>query len=193
MAGRMVALIRGINVGHAKRVVMADLRALVEGLGYGEVQTLLNSGNVVFSAPRAAPAAAAARIEKAMAERIGVSARVIVLTAAELAAAVAGNPLLPKADNPSRLLAAVYADPNGGALLKPLAKRDWSPEALAVGKRVAYLWCPDGLMASPLAQAVGDALGDAVTMRNWTTLTKLLDLAQDRDGPRAKGARSGKG
>ncbi len=105
-----VALIRGINVGHAKRVAMADLRALVEALGYGEARTLLNSGNVVFSAPRA-----------------------------------------------------------------------------------AYMWCPDGLMASPLAQAVGDALGDAVTMRNWTTLTKLLDLAQDRGGPRAKGARSGKG
>ncbi len=193
MAGRMVALIRGINVGHAKRVAMADLRALVEGLGYGEVQTLLNSGNVVFSAPPAAPAAAAARIEKAMAERIGVSARVIVLTAAELAAAVAGNPLLPRADNPSRLLVAVYADPKGGARLEPLTKQDWSPGALALGPHVAYLWCPDGLMASPLAQAVGGALGDAVTMRNWTTLTKLLDLAQDRGGPRAKGARSGKG
>jgi uncharacterized protein (DUF1697 family) len=60
-----VGLIRGINVGRAKRVAMADLRALVESLGYGEVKTLLNSGNVVFTAPGGTtgttPAEAAAR------------------------------------------------------------------------------------------------------------------------------------
>src|SRR5436190_7614221 len=102
MAGRQVALLRGINVGRAKRVAMADLRALIEGLGYGDVRTLLNSGNVVFTAPRAAPDNAAARIEKALATDLGVSARVTVLTAQELAEAVAANPLLEVADDFSR-------------------------------------------------------------------------------------------
>ena len=64
-----VALLRGVNVGAAKRVAMADLRALVEGLGYGGVRTLLNSGNVVYDAPGVAPAAAAARIERVLANR----------------------------------------------------------------------------------------------------------------------------
>ena len=178
MAVTHVALIRGINVGHAKRVAMGELRALVGGLGYSDVRTLLNSGNLVFSAPRAAPAAAASRIEKAMAARLGVSARVIALTAAELAEAIAGNPLLARATNPSRLLVAILAAPGDRAKLRSLEKQRWDPSALALGKRVAYLWCPDGLMASPLAQAVGGALGDAVTMRNWTTLTKLLALAR---------------
>src|SRR5207247_1514794 len=91
MASRQVALIRGINVGRAKRVAMADLRVLVEGLGYGDVRTLLNSGNVVFTTPRAAPGNAAARIEKALATELGVSARVTVLTAKELADAVSAN------------------------------------------------------------------------------------------------------
>jgi len=79
---RRVALLRGINVGRAKRLAMADLRALVEDLGYGDVRTLLNSGNIIFTVPRTKRGDAAARIEKAIASRLGVSARVYVLTAA---------------------------------------------------------------------------------------------------------------
>src|SRR5206468_3696698 len=86
-----IALIRGINVGRAKRIAMADLRALIEGLGYRNVRTLLNSGNVVFSDPRSATRDRAQHIEKAMAAKLGISARVTVLSAAELAAAVRGN------------------------------------------------------------------------------------------------------
>ena len=176
MADRQVALIRGINVGKAKRVAMADLRALVESLGYGDVRTLLNSGNVVFTANGAAPGEAAARIEDGLATRIGVPARVIVLTAKELAAAVDGNPLGDVATNPSRLFLAVLATPADRKRLEPLAKQDWTPEVLALGTRVAYIWCPDGLLASRLSEAVGRALGDAVTTRNWATMTKLPGL-----------------
>src|SRR4051794_32869155 len=71
MAGRQVALIRGINVGKAKRVAMADLRAALEDLGYTDVRTLLNSGNVVFTAG-VAPGKAAASIEKVLAGELGV-------------------------------------------------------------------------------------------------------------------------
>lgn len=178
-AGRQVALLRGINVGRAKRVAMADLRALVEGLGYGDVRTLLNSGNVVFTASGVAPGAAAARIEGALAARVGVSSRVTVLTAAELAAAIEENPLLEVADNPSRLLVAFLANAEDRRL-KPLEKQDWSPEALALGPRVAYIWCPEGILASRLLEAVGRALGDGVTTRNWATVTKLQALAESK-------------
>ena len=180
---RQAALLRGVNVGSAKRVAMADLRALVESLGFGEVRTLLNSGNVVYSAPGVAPADAAARIAAALPERLGVSASVVALGAAELAEAVAENPLAAVADNPSRLLVAVPSDPGAiASSLAPLTESDWAPEALAVGPRVAYLWCPDGVIASALAAAVGRALGDAVTSRNWTTMVKLAALAADARG-----------
>ena len=182
MTGRQAALLRGVNVGPAKRVAMADLRALVESLGYADVRTLLNSGNVVYSAPGVAPAAAAAGIEEALAARLGVSARVVALSAAELAVAVADNPLLGVVDNPSRLLVAVLAEPAARARLEPLLEQDWAPEALALGVRVAYLWCPDGVIASRLSAAVGRLAGDGVTSRNWTTMTKLAALAQDRPG-----------
>jgi uncharacterized protein (DUF1697 family) len=172
-----VALLRGVNVGSAKRVAMADLRALVEGLGYGGVRTLLNSGNVVFDAPGAKPAAAAARIEKALSADLGLAARVVALSAAELDAALVVDPLAEVADNPSRLLVAVPADAQARAALEPLAGQDGAPEALALGARVAYLWCPDGVIASKLSAAVGRLLGDAVTSRNWTTMVKLQALA----------------
>jgi uncharacterized protein (DUF1697 family) len=177
-----VALLRGVNVGSAKRVAMADLRALVEGLGYGGVRTLLNSGNVVYDAPKVAPAAAAARIEKALAADLGLSARVVALSAAELDAAVAVNPLAAVAGNPSRLLVAVPADPRARVALELLAGQVWAPEALALGARVAYLWCPDGVISSKLSAAVGHLLGDAVTSRNWTTMVKLQALAASERG-----------
>jgi uncharacterized protein (DUF1697 family) len=175
VARKLVALLRGINVGRAKRVAMADLRKLVEGLGYGDVRTLLNSGNVVFTAPRAA-AGAAGRIEKALATRLGVTARVTVLTAEELTAAVTENPLREVADDPSRLLVAFFRDVADRAKLEPLLNQDWSPEALALGGRVAYLWCAEGILASRLAEAVNRLLGDAVTARNWATVLKLHAL-----------------
>ncbi len=172
-----VALLRGINVGRAKRVAMADLRALVEGLGYGDVRTLLNSGNVVFSAPRTARGDPASRIEKAMAERLGVSARVITIDAKLLAAIVRNNPLQRFTSEPSRFLVSVLADPQDRKLLKPLEGQSWGKEALGVGPRAVYQWCPDGILKSPLATEVARLLRDRVTARNWTTITKLHALA----------------
>jgi uncharacterized protein (DUF1697 family) len=170
---RHVALLRGINVGRAKRVAMADLRALMEDLGYGDVRTLLNSGNVVFGAGRESPGAIAKRIEGAMPIRLGVAAAVTVLTAAEFSAVVEENALAPRAGNPSRLLVAFCADPACLGPVRPLAREDWSPEALAVGSRAAYLWCAAGILASRLPEAVGRVLGDAWTTRNWATVTRI--------------------
>jgi uncharacterized protein (DUF1697 family) len=180
MGNRQIALIRGINVGRAKRVAMADLRALVEGLGYREVKTLLNSGNIVFTALGNARRDAASKIEKAMATKLGVTARVAVITAAELASAIDENPLLTQASaNPSRLLLTVLNDPADRKRLEVLSKEEWAPEAFALGKRVAYLWCPDGIITSRLMKAVERALGDHGTSRNWTTMVKLSSLASE--------------
>jgi len=173
---RQVALLRGINVGRAKRVAMADLRVLVEGLGYRNVRTLLNSGNVVFTSPAAAAGGAASRIEKSLANQLGISSRVAVLTAVELAGIVANNPLLEVAHDPSRLLVAVLHDRADRTLLEPLLKQDWAPDILALGERVAYLWCNEGLLASRLADTVGRVLRDGVTTRNWATILKLHAL-----------------
>ena len=176
MPATHIALLRGINVGTAKRVAMSDLRALVEGLGGSDVRTLLNSGNVVFSVTNDR-SDLAAEIEAALVKKTGVSARVTVITAAELAAVVKKNPLLQVADDPARFLISFFNRPGDAKALKALAKQDWSPEALAVGPRAAYLWCANGILESPLWTAVGKALGDGVTSRNWATVLKLHALA----------------
>lgn len=177
MAATHVALLRGINVGRAKRIAMADLRRVVEALGHRDVRTLLNSGNVVFSA---APGARdpGPGIQRAVERRLGVTSRVTVITAAELREAIRGNPLLAVADDHSRLLVAVLATRADRRRLDPLLGRSWSPEALAVGKRVAYLWCPRRLLESPLFEAAAKALGDAATSRNWATMLKLEALVE---------------
>lgn len=180
MADRYVALIRGINVGTAKRVAMADLRALVAGFGYTEVRTLLNSGNVTFTS-RATPKAAADRLQKAMAADLGVTARVIVLTAAEVSRIVQENPLSDVADNPSRLMLSILASPADRGRLTPLLTQKWGRETLALGSRVAYIWCPDGILESKLSVAVSKALGEAVTTRNWATTLKIHALLQGTD------------
>jgi uncharacterized protein (DUF1697 family) len=173
---RMVALLRGINVGKAKRIAMADLRALVAGLGYDDVVTLLNSGNVVFTGSGAA-ATAAARIASGLVATTGVTANVVVVTAKDLAAALAENPLGAVATDPSRLLVAFCGKHADLARWAPLLAQDWAPEALAVGPHAAYMWCEGGIHTSRLALAAGRALGDRMTARNWTTVQKLLALA----------------
>jgi uncharacterized protein (DUF1697 family) len=177
VAERCVALLRGINVGHAKRIAMADLRALVEGLGYRDVATLLNSGNVVFTVnARGGSGGAGARIGEAVLQQLGVSSRVTVLTASDVETIVAENTLGEAAANHSRLLATVFVNPADRAILQPLTRQTWTPEALAIGSRAAYLWCPNGILESRLPDAVARLLGAAATARNWATILKLQAL-----------------
>jgi uncharacterized protein (DUF1697 family) len=173
LAGRHVALIRGINVGRAKRVAMADLRRLLADLGYRDVLTLLNSGNVVFSGGRGKPGRIGDRIEVAMRERLGVSARVTVLTGAAFSTVVEENTLREGARDPARFLVAFCSEPDRLKELEPLGRQSWTPDALAVGSLAAYLWCASGILESRLAQAVGRVLGESTTARNWATVLKI--------------------
>ena len=153
---------------------MAELRRLVESLGFTDVRTLLNSGNVVFTARSNAVRGAAARIERAVLDELGVSARAIVLTADELTEIVDENPLAGICDDPSLMLIAVFTEPAARAKAEALMQDSWEPEVMAVGARAAYLWCANGISAGQLAEAVDRTLRNGVTARNLRTMTKLL-------------------
>lgn len=176
MTERQVALIRGINVGKAKRVAMADLRALMERLGYRDCRTLLNSGNVVFSVEQGDSSESAARIEQAMEAELGVAAPIIALEAADFSSVISECSLNEIAEDPSRLLVSFLMDPADRQRLETLLDEDWGSESLALGSLAAYLWCPDGVLQSQLPAAVERALGKAVTTRNWRTVTKIQAL-----------------
>jgi uncharacterized protein (DUF1697 family) len=153
---------------------MADLRTLFEGLGYRDVRTLLNSGNVVFTVSGHRKADVSARIEEAIERQLGVISRVSVLTAEELADALRDNPLASTGRDPSRLLVMAARDAKALTRLKPLLAERWAPEALAIGARVAYLWCPAGISESRLWTAANRVLDDTGTARNLATMTKIL-------------------
>jgi uncharacterized protein (DUF1697 family) len=175
---RFVALLRGVNVGKTRRVAMADLRALLESLGYTGVRTLLNSGNAVFDAPARAPATHARRIQDALSSELGIDALVIVKSARDFAAAVAGNALAEGAGDPSRLLVAFTHDAPSLAALTSLASLACPSDKLLVGKHAAYVWCADGLLESKVAVAMLSGLGASGTTRNWATVAKLQALLQ---------------
>jgi len=177
---RRVALLRGINVGTAKRIAMADLRRLIESLGYADVRTLLNSGNAVFTVSKGRSDDPGRRIEKAISVRLGVTAQVTLLKGKDVSAAVRDNPLASIADDPSRLLLMVPHEPKALARLRPLLTEPWAPEALALGSRVAYLWCAEGIVKSRLWAAASRSLEDACTARNLATMTKVAALIERR-------------
>ncbi len=178
MATRLVVLLRGINVGGNKLVDMARLRGMLSGLGYTEVETLLQSGNAVVTAAPRQVAQAATQIEDAIAAEFGVECRVIVRTATELAAAMAADPLLPVADNPSRHFVGFLSDPPDKAGVTQVTDGDYGIDLVRVVKQHVYLWCPNGITGSPLGKLNLDRiLNTAVTMRNWNTVTKLAARA----------------
>lgn len=131
-----IALIRGINVGKAKRIAMADLRQLAADLGGQDAVTLLNSGNLLCRYP--SPARLAADLEAGIAGRFGFSARVIALGADLLPAIIAENPLRDIASNPSRLLVAFSSAPASLAACRDLTERQTGTERLALGNHAAY-------------------------------------------------------
>jgi uncharacterized protein (DUF1697 family) len=175
---RYVALLRGINVGKAKRIAMAELRTLVETLGYRDVRTLLNSGNIVFASTPAKARNATSRIASALTTELGVSARVTLLAADELCEIVDANPLLHLMNDPSRMFVSVLAEPTDRARLAVIAETSWGDEAIALGERVAYVWCANGVLESAVYKQVDKTLRDAVTTRNWSTIGKLRDMVQ---------------
>jgi uncharacterized protein (DUF1697 family) len=181
--GRFVALLRGVNVGKAKRVAMAELRALCEQqLGWSQVQTLLNSGNVVFdNSSGHSPAELASALQAALAEQLALSSQVSVISAEALDAMIAANPLLDGMDSPSRMMVAVLRTPEAATSRSALAEllaQDWSPDRLAAGPGCAYIDCANGILASPLVAQFERRLRDQATSRNWATMLKLQALAR---------------
>ena len=175
---RLAALLRGVNVGGRRRLAMADLVAVVEGLGHRDVATYLQSGNVVFTpGSRANPGSVAARIEEALATELALESAVVVRSASELASVLTANPFV--GADPATLHVTFLAGGVGagggedGGSVDVEAKGD---RATIVGLHV-YLRCPTGYGRSPLTNGYWERrLGVPVTTRNWRTVTALAEL-----------------
>ena len=174
-----VLLLRGINVSGRNRVPMADLRALVTALGYEDVATYVQSGNLVCSG-RGGPDRAAAQVADALARELDVTVPVVGRSAAHWAHVVATNPLARLEDDPKKLHVTFLdgvPDPARVADLADAAAA-FAPERLEVVGAEVFLHCPGGYGETPLSNAfLEKRLGRVATTRNWRTVGALADLA----------------
>lgn len=179
IAVRQVALLRGVNLGPSRRVSMPELRGLLEHAGFEDVQTYVQSGNVVLTS-KLKPDSLAKRLERELADGLGLETQVLVRTQAELAKIVERDPLGSEADNPARYQVTFLDKPLTAAKKRELEAADVAPELVAVHGREIYAWHPNGQARSALAALLtAKKLDRAATARNWRTVVKLLELAGD--------------
>ncbi len=170
-----VVLLRGVNLGK-RRVSMAELRTLLEKLGYSDVSTYVQSGNAALTSKKKAESRIAKELEAELTNAFGFAVPVIVRSRADLADVVRNNPFPDAAADPTKLHVTFLGQSLDKSWLSHLAAADFRPEEFATRKREVYLSLPKGLGRSKLAVAMEKALRGSGTTRNWRTVTALLDL-----------------
>jgi uncharacterized protein (DUF1697 family) len=174
-----IALLRGINVGGHKKVGMANLRELLTELGFQEVRSLLQSGNLVFDSDARPGESLERLLEQKTEQRLEVRADFFVRTAQELDAAIAHNPFPDEAKrDPAHLLILFLKDAPPASAIKTLQSVIKGPELVRARGREAYLVYPDGIGRSKLTAALLDKHVGTGTGRNWNTVLKLAALAK---------------
>ncbi|MFF5256344.1 DUF1697 domain-containing protein [Streptomyces leeuwenhoekii] len=173
------ALLRGINVGGSRKLPMADLRTLLAGLGHTGVRTYLQSGQAVFTAGHGDEESLAAELTRAIEERFGFTVDVLVRDHAYLRSVAEACPF-PAAELEARQLHVTYfSAPPGPERFAEIDQAAFLPEEFRLGDRALYLYAPDGLGRSKLAEALSRprvTKGLIATTRNWNTVVKLVEL-----------------
>ncbi|MBK3565819.1 DUF1697 domain-containing protein [Streptomyces sp. MBT62] len=179
MTTTYAALLRGINVGGNKKLPMAELRTLLEGLGHDDVRTYLQSGQAVFTSGHGDEESHAAEIAGAIGKRFGFTVDVVVRDHAYLKA-VADNCPFPAAELEAKQLhVTYYSQPVAEDRFAEFDQAACLPEEFRLGDRALYLYVPDGLGRSRLAVELARPRlnkGLVATTRNWNTVLKLVEL-----------------
>ena len=176
-----VSMLRGINVGGHKSIKMDQLRKSFEALGLSQVQTYIQSGNVVFKAGKTAPAALSARIEKGILSDFGFSVSVVSRSADEMTLTVENNPFLKQRGiDPERLHVMFLSEAPAPPALKKLAEATAPPDQFRSADREIYFYLPNGVSQSVLFKSPVDRiLAVVTTTRNWRTVSTLHQMCRD--------------
>ena len=174
-----IGLLRGVNLGPTRKLLMADLRGLLTDMGFADARTLLQSGNIVFNCSSRSAASLEQRLDAETAKRFKLETIYYLRTPDEWSAIVRGNPFKAEAESdPSRLHVACFRDPVTAAKVKALAAVIPGRESVKGSGRDLYFFYPDGMGQSKLTPSLIDrTLGQRGTMRNWNTVRKLHALA----------------
>ena len=174
-----IALFRGVNVGGSNMLPMKSLKTLIEACGCADVQTYIQSGNVVFRSAAPDAVRLAKRLGAAVLKGHGFEPRVLVLTREDLERAANANPFPEAAANPKSVHLFFLAEKPKQPDVKALEDVKTRTERFALKDRVFYLHTPDGFGTSKLAGRAEKLLGVAATARNWRTVTVLLGMIND--------------
>ncbi len=175
---RFVSLFRGINVGGQHSVRMDELKALYESLGFKDVATYIQSGNVVFTGDGADVAQLTRRIENSFVQKCGFSTKVIVRTAAELQDIVAHNPFQDQPQKESKWVVVLFlATQPDRIALEDLQKSYDGPEEFYLIGQELFIYYPNGIGRSRLTVPLIDKkLKTTGTGRNWNTILQLQKM-----------------
>jgi uncharacterized protein (DUF1697 family) len=175
-----IALLRGVNVGGHAMVSMAELRGMLEELGFGGAKTLLQSGNAVFTSSARSSAKLETQLEEELEARLGRRTDFFVRSIEEWEKIIAANPFRAEAEHdPGHLhLIALKSAPEASAVAA-LQAAVTGPEVVRAAGKQLYVTYPDGAGRSKLTNAVIEKkLGTRGTARNWNTVLKLDALAR---------------
>jgi uncharacterized protein (DUF1697 family) len=171
------ALLRGINLGSHAKIKMPALRQLFEALGHADVQTYLQSGNVVFTADDADPDKLARAIERRIKHDLDLTVPVLLRSQAELADIVANNPFLKQKADPATLHVTFLAEEPDRERIDAIDSAFGEPDGFAIVGRELYLHCPGGYGRTKLNNNFFERrLKVGATTRNWKTVTRLREL-----------------
>jgi uncharacterized protein (DUF1697 family) len=175
---RYVALLRSVNVAGHGRITMAELRTSFKSLGYTEVTTYIQTGNVVFSAGSRSEGGVAAAIEEQLAADFGAAPAVILRTASELQRIGSSSPYAKAGANPSRHHVTFLATKPSNAVLATLELPASGHDELVVEGREVFVYTPDGYAGTKYTGTFLERrFGMQSTTRNWNTVTKLCELS----------------
>ncbi|MGA2739191.1 MAG: DUF1697 domain-containing protein [Bryobacteraceae bacterium] len=176
----LISLLRGVNVGGHRKVKMDDLRALYESLGFEDVQTHINSGNVLFKTGARDLARLRKRIEDAIESACGFRSDVILRTPADLREVVGRNPFAARPGlDASKLAIHFLAGDPGDDVRKQVLAIYAVPEELHIHDRELYIYYTNGMARPKLSlPLVEKTLKMSGTSRNWNTVRKLLEMAE---------------
>ena len=176
-----ISMLRGINVSGQKLVKMERLRELFEALGFTQVKTYVQSGNVVFQAKKGSPADLSRKIEAGILAEFGFDAPVVSKTAEEIGLVIQSNPFLKeKAVDPTKLHVTFLSGAPAKAGLEKLSALPAGPDRFHAHASEIYLYCPDGYGNSKLTNNVLEkVLSVRATTRNWKTVNQLYRMATE--------------
>mgnify|MGYP003383391503 CR=1 FL=1 len=174
-----ISMLRGINVGGHKKIKMADLRAMYQALGFSNVASYVQSGNVVFDSLESDSAALTTTIETHIETTFGFPVSVFIRDADDFRRIIDGNPFAARENvNPARLFVTFLNQPLSEATTDVLVVPPDSNDEFVVAGDVIYLFCPNGSGRSKLAAAIsGNKLRTPSTTRNWNTILALYSMA----------------